>query len=228
MYNIFKKYHWIHNFPKRYPFYKKLFANFIYFLTGVVLHPRKNLLNNRDLVKSRLLLRKGDIVLLGNLRETSAFFIKGAVTHTALYVGRRTFIHAIGDGVEYTSLHHMFTEYDTMAILRLPQGIKRRKKTIKSAIKFAKEQLGKPYDFDFNKGVNKIFCTELVNESYLHAGHNTKLRTIQRVRSFKQKVLKAITNASIALKPERFIESNFDLIFLSHNLKVKRKLMLKK
>ncbi len=228
MYNIIKKTHWIDNFPKHYPFYKKLTANLIYFFTGIIIHPRKNLLSHQDLIKARLILKKGDVALLGNLRETSALFIRGSVTHTALYVGRRKFIHAIGDGVEYVSLHHLFTEYDTLVILRLPKQTKWRKRIIKKAISYAHKQLGKPYDFDFKKGIDKIFCTELINESYLHAGHNTKLRTFSKVKSFEEKILKYITNATFALRPEQFMESNFDIVFLSHNLKVKKKLVLKR
>lgn len=228
MINIFSKYHWITNFPKRYPLYKKIIANAIYFVTGIIIHPRKNLLSHKDLLQARIKLRKGDITLLGNLKETSSLFIKGKVTHTALYVGRRRFIHAIGDGVEYVSLHHLFTEYDTMVILRLPKTTKYRKSTIKKAILFAHEQLGKPYDFDFSRGVDKIFCTELVNESYLHAGHKTNLRTFSRVKNFEEKIERFISNASVALRPEQFMESNFDIIYVSHNLKVKRKLVFKK
>lgn len=227
MYNILKKYHLITNFPKHYPFYKKIMANLIYFLTGIIIHPRKNLLSHKDLIKAKLVLRKGDIALLGNLRETSSIFIHGSVTHTALYMGYRKFIHAIGDGVEYVSLHHLFTEYDTMVLLRLPKKTKWRKKTIGVAIAYAKEQLGKPYDFDFTKGVDKIFCTELVNESYQHAGHNTNLRTIGRIKTFEEKILNYLSNASRALRPEQFMESNFDIVFLSHNLKVKKKLVFK-
>ena len=228
MINIFSKYHWITNFPQRYPWYKKLFANFIYFLTGIIIHPRKNLLSHQDLLKARIILRKGDIALLGNLRETSALFIKGKVTHTTLYLGHRQFIHAIGDGVEYVSLHHLFTEYDTVVILRLPKSTKWRKATIKKAILYAREQLGKPYDFDFKRGIDKIFCTELINESYRHAGHDTKLRTFTRVKSFEDKIKRFISNATMALRPEQFMESNFDIVFLSHNLKVKKKLVFKK
>ena len=225
MFNIIKKYHWITNFPKHYPFYKKLSANILYFFTGIIIHPRKNLLSHQDLIKARLILRKGDIALLGNLRETSALFIRGSVTHTALYTGRRRFIHAIGDGVEYVSLHHLFTEYDTMVVLRLPRATNKKKSIIKKAISYAHSQLGKPYDFDFKKGIDKIFCTELINESYRHAGHDTKLRTITKVKSFEDKILKYISTATFALRPEQFMESNFDIVFLSHNLRVKKKLV---
>jgi hypothetical protein len=227
MINPFKKTHWITNFPKHYPFYKKVFANSIYFLTGIIVHARKNLLTHKDLIKVRVKLRKGDIVLLGNLRETSSFFIKGAVTHSALYLGNKELIHAVGDGVQYVSLHHIFTEYDTMVVLRLPHQIKGRSNIIRDAIKYAKTQLGKPYDFEFSKGIDKIFCTELINESFKHAGHNTHLRVVSRAKSFEEKIMKFISTASLALRPEQFLESNFDVIFISHNLKLKRKVVLR-
>ena len=227
MINPFKKTHWISNFPKHYPFYKKVIANFIYFFTGIIVHPRKNLLTHKDLIKARIKLRKGDIVLLGNLRETSSFFIKGAVTHTALYLGNKELIHAIGDGVQYVSLHHIFTEYDTLVVLRLPPHIRGRRKIIREAIKYAKTQLGKPYDFEFSRGVDKMFCTELINESFRYAGHDTQLKTINRAKGFEERILKFISTASLALRPEQFLESNFDVIFMSHNLKLKRKVVLK-
>ncbi|PIZ51507.1 hypothetical protein COY27_03350 [Candidatus Woesearchaeota archaeon CG_4_10_14_0_2_um_filter_33_13] len=227
MINPFKKTHWIANFPPHYPFYKKVVANLVYFFTGIIIHPRHNLLTHTDLIRARLQLKKGDIALLGNLRETSSFFIKGAVTHTALFLGNKEFIHAVGDGVEFVSLHHLFTEYDTIVILRLPHSIRKRRRIIKDAIKYAKTQLGKPYDFEFTRGIDKIFCTELINESFKHAGHDTKLKTFNRANSFEERILKLITSASLALRPEQFLESNFDIVFLSHNLKIKKKLVLK-
>ena len=219
--------HWITNFPPSYPLHKKIIANLIYFLTGIVIHPRKNLLNHQDLLQARIKLRRGDIVLLGNLRETSAYFIQGAVTHAAFYLGRRLFIHAAGDGVTYVSLHRIFTDYDTMALLRLPSSVAERKTIINQALAYAQGQLGRPYDFEFTKGLGKIFCTELINESFKHAGHDTCLKTFQPAKSFEERILKLITRASLALRPEKFLESNFELVFLSHNLRLKKKLVLK-
>jgi len=112
-------------------------------------------------------------------------------------------------------------------ILRLPHSIRKRRRIIKDAIKYAKTQLGKPYDFEFTRGIDKIFCTELINESFKHAGHDTKLKTFNRANSFEERILKLITSASLALRPEQFLESNFDIVFLSHNLKIKKKLVLK-
>lgn len=214
------KYHVVTNFPKDHPPHKRLFANIIFFIAGIIVHPRKNFLKHSDLIKARLKLKRGDIVLVGDLKAASSMFITGAVTHSALYLGRKKFIHAVADGVTYTTLHHMFTEYDTMVILRLPKRTKGKRKIIKEAIKFAKNQLGKPYDFDFSPGEKKFFCTELVNSAYRHAGHKTKLSNFGKFRTFAEKIEKHIVTAHKALKPEHFVKGNFRVMFLSHNLDI--------
>ncbi|MBI2665791.1 hypothetical protein HYX12_04175, partial [Candidatus Woesearchaeota archaeon] len=84
-----------------------------------------------------------------------------------------------------------------------------------------------PYDFEFKGGMEKIFCTELINESFLRAGHETKLKTFAKVKTFEERVLKMISSASLALRPVHFMESNFDLVFMSHNLKLKKEVVLK-
>jgi hypothetical protein len=228
MWWVFNKYHWISNFPKKYPYHKKLLANFIYFVTGIIIHPRKNALTHTDLIHARLKLRKGDICLWGNLRELSALLIKGPVTHSSIYVGRKKFIEAVGDGVHLETMHHLFITYDTLIILRIPRDVGRRKKKIKDAIKFAKEQIGKPYDFDFTGTKGKFFCTELVNYAYKKANHDTKLSTIGKFRDAERSFVKKMIHASRALQPIKFAEDgNFDIIFMSHNLKVKKKISLR-
>ena len=224
---ISKNAHWISHFPERYPFYKKLFANLIFFITGIIIHPRKNQLNHFDLIKARLLLRKGDVVLWGNLREVATLFIHGPSTHASIYLGRRKFVEAVFDGVQINILHHFFTQYDTMIILRLPKKTKKKRKIIKLAIHHALEQVGKPYDFDFSGRSNKFFCSELVNYAYLKAKHNTKLRSIGRFKK-SQGLIRKMILASRALHPISFAEKgNFDIVYVSHNLDVKKKITLK-
>lgn len=228
MFERFKKYHIITNFPKGYPFYKKLWANLTYFLTGIIVHQRRNALTHTDLIKARLMLRKGDICLFGNLRESSSFVIRGPFTHATLYLGRKRFIHAIADGVQYTSLHHLFTEYDTLAILRLPKMIRGRRKIIRNVIRHAEAQLGKPYDFDFSPGSGKFFCTELVNYAYRKAKHDTNLKTLSPFRKERDIIVKRIVSASRALHPVQMAEEgNFDVVFVSHNIEVKNRLRLR-
>ncbi len=224
---IFSKFYLINNFPDNYPLYKKVWANIIFFFSGIVISPRKNLLTLKDLFRVRLKLRKGDIILAGNLRQTSSLLISGSVTHSAVYVKHRRFIHAIASGVEYTSLDHIYHTYDTLAILRLPK-ISNRRRIIRTAIKYAKSQLGKPYDFEFNKSESAYFCTKLVNDCFLHAGYDTKLKSIKPTRGLGSKILSKVTTAHKALLPKEFIKGNFEVVFLSHNLAIKnRKLIYK-
>ncbi|MBT3297885.1 hypothetical protein HN385_03100 [archaeon] len=216
------KYHVITNFPKSYPKYKKFLANVIFLTSKIIIHPRKNFLRNRDLIKARLILKKGDIILIGDLQEASSILLKGGVTHVALHIGNKKFIHAVADGVTYSTLHHMFTKYDTIVILRLPKKTENKRKIIKNAIKFAESQLGKPYDFDFSPGAKKFFCTELINSAYRHAGHKTKLSNFGKFRTFTEKIEKHIVTAPKALTPEHFIKGNFKVVFLSHNLSIEK------
>lgn len=229
MFEIIKKYHIITNFPKGTPIYMKVWANFVYFLTGIVVHQRKNQLNHWDLVKARVNLKKGDVVLWGNLREVSSLFIKGPVTHASLYIGRKKFVEAVGDGVTVNALHHFFTEYDTLIILRLPKKTKNKKRKVKIAIETALQQVGKPYDFGFHKGADQFFCTELVNYAYQKAKHNTKLETVGRFRKAEKSIVKKYISSSRALHPIKMAEDgNFDVVFMSHNLQEHNKISLKK
>ena len=228
MFNIFKKYHWISNFPEGYPWYKKVLANITYFLTGIIIHPRKNLLTKKDLLKARIKIRRGDIALLGNLRESSSLLIGGIFTHSAIYLGHKRFINAVADGVGYMSLYHVFTEYDTLAVLRLPKHTRKKRRIIRKAIRFAKQQIGKPYDFDFSKGAERFFCTELVNTSFRKAGYSTGIATFGKFSLLSGRIEKSLTTVRKALKPDHFLQGKFRVIFISHNLEWKgKKLVLK-
>ncbi len=223
------RFHLITNFPKEYPFYKKIIANVMYFITGIVINPRKNLLTYKDMVRTKFKLRKGDIVLCGNFRELSSLFLQGPLTHATLYVGKREFIEAVGDGVRYASLYHLFTKYDTLAIMRVPLFYKGRRKIIKDAIQFALTQIGKPYNFEFSRGSRKLFCTELVNYAYQKAHYDTKLKNFGRFSGGGTEIMQRVVTATRALQPVTFLEKgNFKIVFLSHNLEMKeQKLVLK-
>ncbi len=190
--------HVIHNFPENYPWWKKAFANILFFIGGMVIHDRKNLLNNWDFIRSTHTLRKGDVVLVGSLRRLSSYVIEGPVTHGLLYIGKRRFIHAIGDGVEYVSLHDFFCEYDTMVILR---SKKANREEISRIIECAKKQVGKPYDYEFTRDAEKFYCTELIEYVYEKAGCSCGVK--------KEKIC----------TPVDFINDTFKIKFLSHNLR---------
>jgi len=222
MNNIFKRYHFITNFPKGYPFHKRFIDNLFFFFTGIIIHPRKNQLTHADLLRATLKLKKGDIILVGNLRTVFHLLVTEPVTHSAFYVGHRKFIHSIADGVQYISLFKVFQDYDTLAILRLPKNTKDKKSIIKRAVAFATSQYGKPYDFEFRKGIQAFFCTELVNEAFIAAGYDTQLSSVRRPKTVMRKIEDYVSGSVDALHPINFLESKFVVVYLSHNLKYKK------
>jgi len=218
---IFKKIHWIQNLPEDYSFVEKIYANFIYLCTNITLSYKKSSLNPCDCAKTRTLLKKGDIVLLGNRRKSSRFFIKGILTHAALCVNKRKFIHALANGVCFMSLKKLFREYDALIILRIPKRTKKRKRILSKVIKFARKHIGFPYDFKFSNRKDRFFCTNFINFSYKHAGYDTRLFSLPRdLDSFFKKFMHSRKGI---LHAEDFLKGKFNVIFVSHNLKIDKK-----
>lgn len=203
--------HIIKNFPKNYPFWKKVYANILFFIGGIIIHHRKNLLTKEDLRQAFKTLKKGDLVLVGGLRKASAIFIDAPLTHSMIYTGHRTFIHSIGDGVEYASLHEVFCEYDTMLILRLKNHTR---KIVKKMIRYAKNQVGKPYSFDFKMRKSMFYCSALIHYALKAAGLNPK--------NFETSNYKGKLKPH-ALHPMNFIGKGFEIVCKSHNLMMKNK-----
>lgn len=195
------KHHIIRNFPPSYPWWEKILANVMFFFAGIIIHHRKNLLTNKDLRHAIRKIKKGDVVLAGNLRRASHFIIRGPVTHSMFYAGRRTFIHSIADGVEEVSLHGVFTEYDTLIILRHKTAHKRK---IKEMLKEAAALIGRPYDFEFNGNGKKFYCCKLIQRCLQKAGIKSGLK-----------------NHHAPIHPQEFINPEFKIIFRSHNIQIK-------
>ncbi|EKD67421.1 MAG: hypothetical protein ACD_48C00422G0003, partial [uncultured bacterium] len=146
--------HIIKNFPKGYPLWKKILANLIFFFGATIIHSRNNLLTESDLKKAKQVLKKGDVILVGGLKRLSSFAIRGPVTHSILYTGWNCAIHSIADGVETIHLHDLLCEYDTMLILRHKEASRSK---IKKVIRYAFDQIGKPYNFDFNLNKTRFY-----------------------------------------------------------------------
>ena len=216
--NPFKKVHWIDNFPKGYPWYNKIKANLIYFFGGIIIYPRNNFLSKEDILQTKKVLKKGDVLLLGNLEESSVLFIGSPLTHTGIYAGGREVVWGVGDGIKIASLYKVFTDYDTLVILRLPKRVKKRRRFIRKAVRFAKDQVNKPFDFDFAKNNKKsFFCSQLVNEAYRCSGYNTGLISTRSCFIKKDDKIHKI------LHPHDFLTGKFKIVFVSHNLKIKNK-----
>lgn len=146
------------------------------------------------------------------------------VNHAVIYIGKRRFVEAIGKGVKVISFYKLFTMYHNYVILRTAKGTKRKIK--KKAISWAKEQIGRPYNYNFAKNKSSYFCSELANEAYKAAGYDTKLNSISPPKSLKRKIREKISRADNALRPARMIRGNFRIIDMSHNLKLKGKTLV--
>ncbi len=182
---------------------------------------RDNLLSQKDIFKIYTKIRKGDIILAGDLKRTTNLIIPSALTHATIYIGRHRIIHAVASGVEYSTLRHLVTTYDTIAILRLPRHIARKRHLIKKAIAYARQQVGRPYQSFFKPSTHHFFCTELVNSAYHHAGHKTGLHSIKPFHSLFEKIEKEFLTVEHWLQPEEFLKGKFRVVFLSHNLALK-------
>ena len=132
-------------------------------------------------------LRPGDLILVRRNGYPSNLFMPGFWTHSALYVGtaadlkelgiatqplvakhlRRdeeggAVIEAVSEGVIFTTLEHAI-HADYAAVLRPRQSKEKRALAIVRAF----DQVGKPYDFDFDfSKPDRLICTELLCLAY--------------------------------------------------------------
>lgn len=136
-------------------------------LGACAVRTRDSFLSKEDPHPLLLEVRKGDVLLLGGHRRVSSFFIRGVVTHSALYVGDGRFVHANPDGVETTTSEALFREYDTYILIRMPLTAEQQD----AICGYAEAQLGTPYDFVLSIQTSRIlYCTELILRAYAHAG----------------------------------------------------------
>ena len=106
-------------------------------------------------------IQPGDILLRRYNHYISGLMIPGYFTHAAIYIGDNKVVHALGDGVIEEDIL-TFCRCDDIGIIRC-----RNQEMIDYAIDFAKKQIGKEYDFDFNtENPDEFYCTELVYYAY--------------------------------------------------------------
>jgi uncharacterized protein YycO len=196
----------ITNFPKHYGVLKRGFYNLIHYLGDLLIHRSGNYLTKKDLKQARSHFKCGDLVLVGGLRLLSSSIINGPVTHALIYLGAHRFIHATSQGVSLIKLKSVFKDYDTLMILRHPDMNKTQSKVV---LQFLKEQLGKPYDFEFSNAEDRFYCSDLAYQAYSAAGLDLELPPKQRYLSYE------------AIHPMDYTKSNLQVVFLSHNLDFK-------
>ena len=205
----------IKKFPKRRNFVKRLYDNLVFNIFSTVLIKRKNWLTKKDIKDSKKKLKKGDILVIGNLRSAYSKIVNEPVTHSAIYIGKNKVIHSMGEkGVFSEKLINMYQRYDTLIILRSNLS----KKEIRKLIKNTKNAIGTPYDFSFSDKDDSFFCTQFVNEMFKKTGYNTQLMSLHKPQSSSERILRKINNAAVSIRPSDFLRGNFTQIFLSHNL----------
>ena len=177
---------------------------------------RGNLLTLEDYKKTKKVLKKGDILLVGQHKRISRYFIQGPVTHAALCVSKHRLVHAMADGVMYTNLKKMIKEYDTLIILRPKISSTKSKDIAQKAVTYIKNQIGKPFNFLIEEGGEKFYCTELVNNAYREAGFDTGLTNHKK---FGPQIIEKIIKIKNPLRPTDFLKGNFEIIYMSDALK---------
>jgi len=213
---VWSDYHVVTNFKKRTPLFKRIAANVMFWLGTTKFAFRHCLLTRADHKKALRILQKGDIVLVGAHRKMSTVFIPGPVTHSLLAMNKKKLIHAIGDGVAEKKFTQLFHEYDTLMIVRPEIPDKKKKDIIYEAIKFAKKQMGKPYDFVFNyEEKDTFFCTQLISDSYDAAGFDLGLFDHHKTHNVIEKQIKRVANA---VRPADVVHGNVEVLFLSQYL----------
>lgn len=206
-------YHIITNFDKKTSTLKKILSNIIFQIAVTKTSLQDKMLTQKDCEIAKKVLRRGDLLLVGQLKRISRYLISGPVTHATLYIGNNEIIHAVSDGVEIINLKDIFAEYDTMIILRPEIDPNKKDRVVDRTIEYATSQIDKPFNFFFEKGKRQFCCTQLVNESFKQANFETGLKNFKKMKFFGK-----LFKSNIPLHPANFTKGNFDIVYLSSNL----------
>ena len=116
-----------------------------------------------DILHVMEVIRPGDVLIRGFNKYLDGRFIpdEKGYSHAGLYIGGKQVIHAAAPHVQ---LIHVidFCEADRIMVLR-PAADQQ------VAISIAKSKLGVPYDFDYKRDVDKLYCFELIANCYPNA-----------------------------------------------------------
>jgi hypothetical protein len=175
---------------------------------------RPHNLKERDYLRSKEIIKKGDLILVGDFKSISGLFIGKYFTHSLLYIGRGACIHAGPKGVSKILFKEIFKKYDTCMILR-PNICLAYDDVVEKAIRFAKKQVGKPYDIFFEADNSSYFCTDLINDSFFQAGFDTGVRN-KEVN--KKGLINVFGRIKKAARADHFLRANFSKVFISRDI----------
>lgn len=123
----------------------------------------------RDYYEIESILQIGDIILSTSYGHLSNLINPSKWKHALMYVGKENnipyIIEAVGEGVVKKSLAQWLSSKDEICILRTKEFILNAEQKL-NAVKWIKEQLGKPYDYSFDSQTSdkfkNFYCSELV------------------------------------------------------------------
>jgi len=140
-------------------------------------------------------MQPGDILLRRTDGSSGNLFIPSWWKHAGVYVGEGQVVDAVFKGIGKDSLEAFMTGGDSIMIVR-PKSLSDKQR--QAIADYAKSQVGKPYDFDFDfLDEARQSCTELANHA-VKAGAGQEL--VER-------------NWFGAVTGDGFKNSNFDLIW---------------
>lgn len=203
---------------KFYSSVKASLAKLLFGIFSIKISWRKNNLSQQDYLLSKKIIKTGDLVLVGNFKEISGLFIGKYFTHSLLYIGAGECVHAGKDGVRKILFEDIFSKYDTCMILR-PNIGKDYNRVVFKAVKFAKKQIGKPYDIFLEADGRGYFCTHLINISFLNAGFDTGI--LNRVEA-KRGLFHIFSRIKRAPRADQFLGANFSKVFVSCDIENNR------
>lgn len=116
-------------------------------------------------------IKDGDVLLSHETWHLTNLFIPGYYKHAAVYFEGYV-IEAVGVGVRRVHLAKWLYDKDSVCVVRANVVGKR-------VGRFALSQVGKPYDYQFEKSVESFYCSELVWMS-LNAGSRREIISKRR------------------------------------------------
>jgi uncharacterized protein YycO len=135
-------------------------------LGHVRIAPKNRDVKRRDVERLIAELRLGDIILTYSEGELTNLLIEGEYKHCAIYAGSERVIEAIGQGVVVTDIDDFCATKDKIAVCRANFCTD---KELISAVRYARDRRGSPYDYFFEPNEKAFYCAELISRSFDYA-----------------------------------------------------------
>lgn len=114
------------------------------------------------------LVEPGDVLCRKYDCYLDSFFIEGKYTHSGILTHKDKIIHSIAEGVEKIDVLDFVLDTEGFVLLRPKYE---NEHNVINSVKFAENNIGKPYDFLFDKNENESFyCHELTAKSLAAGG----------------------------------------------------------